>query len=60
MKKEAILDFVAQICELTDAFKKCKDKLCREILQKEEAEPNCIRQEYELRDASRRIETPRI
>lgn len=38
MKKEAIHDFVAQICEIKDAFKKCKDNLSREILRKEAVE----------------------
>ncbi|KAI5430544.1 DNA (cytosine-5)-methyltransferase 1 [Lathyrus oleraceus] len=40
-KKEIKLDFEAQVRDLRDALKKCKENLSRGILQKEEAERNC-------------------
>lgn len=54
-KKEIKLDFEAQIRELRDTLKKCKEKLSREILQKEEAERNCHHLKYQLEEANRRF-----
>lgn len=44
-KKEIKLDFEAQICELKETLKKCKDKFAHEVLRKE-AEGNCLHLEY--------------
>ncbi|KAI5420920.1 hypothetical protein KIW84_044675 [Lathyrus oleraceus] len=54
-KREARLDYEPQICELRDTLKNCKDKLSREVLRKEGAERNCLRLEYQLGEANRRI-----
>lgn len=57
MRKEARLDFEAQICELRDAFNKCKDKLSREILWKEEVKRNHLFLEYQMGEDNMRIKT---
>ncbi|XP_050920144.1 uncharacterized protein LOC127137764 [Lathyrus oleraceus] len=54
-KKEIKLDFESQVRELKDILKKCKDKLSREILQKEEAERNYLHLEYQLEETNRRF-----
>ncbi|XP_050876877.1 uncharacterized protein LOC127080605 [Lathyrus oleraceus] len=54
-KREARIDYESQICELRDTLKNCKDKLSREVLRKEGAERNCLRLEYQLGEANRRI-----
>ncbi|KAI5437923.1 hypothetical protein KIW84_023883 [Lathyrus oleraceus] len=54
-KKEIKLNFKAQIRELRDTLKKCKEKLSREILLKEEAERNCHHLKYQLEEANRRF-----
>lgn len=54
-KRESRLDYEAQICELRDTIKNFKDKLSREVLQKEGGERNCLCLEYQLGEANRRI-----
>lgn len=48
MKREARLDFEAQICELKGALKKYKDELPRKHLRKDEAKGTCVNLRYRL------------
>lgn len=54
-KREARLDFEAQIREIRDTLKKCKNELPREVLRKEEAGRSCLHLEYKLGETNRRI-----